>query len=65
MFNPDFSLQALSPLRDKGSLGGGAAAFSPGLFDVAGQTRVYPAGLPDIGAFENNDVIFINDFELP
>jgi hypothetical protein len=66
MFNPDFSLQALSPLRDKGSLGGGGVSvFSPGLFDVAGQTRISPAGLPDIGAFENNDVIFMNGFELP
>jgi hypothetical protein len=66
MFNPDFSLQALSPLRDKGSLGGGGVSiFSPGLFDVAGQTRIWPAGFPDIGAFENNDVIFITDFELP
>ncbi|MET0232976.1 MAG: hypothetical protein ABW186_18750, partial [Rhodanobacteraceae bacterium] len=65
MFNADFSLQNLSPLRNKGNPGDGAAIFSPGLFDVAGEARVYPAGLPDIGAFENMEVIFIDGFELP
>ena len=64
MFNADFSIQGFSPLRDKGNPGGGAALFSPGPFDVAGQVRDYPAGLPDIGAFEIADLIFLDDFDL-
>lgn len=66
MFSADFSLLARSPLRNKGnSGGGGVSVFTPGPFDVEGKDRAYPAGLPDIGAFENLDVIFIDDFELP
>jgi hypothetical protein len=64
MFNPDFSLQDFSRLRDKGNPGGGASLFTPGLFDVEGKERIHPAGLPDIGAFEITDMIFAGDFEL-
>jgi hypothetical protein len=65
MFNADFSIEGASPLRDKGNPGGGMALFSPGPFDVTGEARAYPAGFPDIGAFEVGDLIFFNDFELP
>jgi hypothetical protein len=65
VFDADFSIQASSPLRDRGNPGGVGSVFSPGLFDVTGQVRASPAGLPDIGAFENTDVILINGFELP
>jgi hypothetical protein len=58
LFNADFSLQDFSPLRDKGNPGGGGSVFSPGTFDVAGMPRVYHNEVPDIGAFEIQDVIF-------
>ncbi|HJT97774.1 MAG TPA: hypothetical protein VJ696_05610 [Rhodanobacteraceae bacterium] len=60
-FNPDFSLSDLSALRDKGNEG--TAVFSPGTFDVVGQPRIYHGELPDIGAFEIQDVIFAFDFD--
>jgi hypothetical protein len=59
LFNPDFSLQDLSPLRDKGVSNG----FVSGPYDVIGNPRVYGAN-PDIGAFEVQDVIFADGFEL-
>jgi hypothetical protein len=60
LFNPDYSLQDFSPLRNKGSGGG---LFAPGDFDVVGQPRVYHDELPDIGAFEIQDVVFAHDFD--
>lgn len=63
MFNADFSISDFSPLRDKGNAGGVGSVFSPGPYDVTGGPRVFGA-LPDIGAFEINDVIFVDDFEI-
>ena len=60
-FRPDYSLSDLSALRDKGNAGTGL--FSPGAFDVVGNPRVYFGVLPDIGAFEIQDVIFAFDFD--
>jgi hypothetical protein len=60
MFNPDFSLQDTSPLRDAGSTGN--IFFSPGNFDVIGSPRIYGTN-PDIGAFEIQDVIFASAFD--
>ncbi|MET0232137.1 MAG: hypothetical protein ABW186_14480 [Rhodanobacteraceae bacterium] len=62
LFKPDFSLDDLSPLRDKGNTG--SAIFSPGLFDVAGLPRVYHNEKPDIGAFEIQDVIFASGVDF-
>jgi len=61
LFNPDHSLRDLSPLRDKGSDGG--SIFSPGAYDVVGNTRTAGAK-PDIGAFEIQDVIFAHGFDF-
>lgn len=57
----DFSLADLSPLRDKGNPG--TLVFAPGDFDVVGNPRTYHGILPDIGAFEIQDVIFAYDFD--
>jgi hypothetical protein len=62
LFDVAFSLQDYSPLRDKGNIGGGV--FSPGMFDVGGQPRIYHAELPDIGAFEIQDVIFASSLDV-
>lgn len=59
LLNPDFSIQDPSPVRDKGSAGG---LFSPGAFDVIGNSRVW-GRQPDIGAYEFQD-LFFNGFEL-
>jgi hypothetical protein len=60
MFNPDFSLRDFSQLRDRGNPGGFIFSLEP--FDVAGNARVYGAGV-DIGAFEISDLLFADDFE--
>jgi len=64
MFNSDFSLKDLSPLREAGS--DGVGFFSPGQYDVRGEQRVYGVH-PDLGAFEIQDVIsaYGFDFQLP
>jgi hypothetical protein len=61
LFNPDYSLRDLSPLRDKGNSGG--PIFSPGTFDVVGNARTAGPS-PDIGAFEIQDVIFAHGFDF-
>jgi len=61
-FEADFSLADFSPLRDRGSTG--SAFFTPGTFDVGGEPRTYHGELPDIGAFEIQDVILAHDFDV-
>jgi hypothetical protein len=59
LFNSDFSLRDFSPLRDAC---GASFFFSPGEFDVIGNLRAY--GIPDIGAYEIQDVVFASDFDV-
>ncbi len=60
-FEADFSLRDGSPMRNRGNPGGGAFGISS--FDVVGQPRVYDL-LPDIGAYEIQDVVFAYDFDI-
>ena len=64
LFNLDFSLQDLSPLRDAGDPGG--FLYTPGVLDLVGNPRVH-GSKPDIGAYEITEIIFANgfDFQLP
>lgn len=61
MFEPDYSLHDLSPLRNLGDPGG--FLFALGQYDVIGNARTYGAR-PDIGAFEIQDVIFAHAFDF-
>jgi hypothetical protein len=63
IFMPDLSLSDFSPLRDRGFSGG--AIFDVGAFDVDGRPRSYYGVLPDVGAFEIQDVIFADAFDTP
>jgi hypothetical protein len=61
LFNADYSLRDLSPLRNLGDPGG--FLFALGQYDVVGNPRIYGAR-PDIGAFEIQDVIFAHGFDF-
>jgi hypothetical protein len=60
LFNSDLSLKDLSPLRDRGIV----TEVMTSAFDVGGQPRIYHDELPDIGAFEIQDVIFANGLDV-
>ena len=55
----DWTIDDASPLRDKGL----ESELNVGEFDVAGHPRIYN-DLPDVGAYEIQDVIFAYDFDI-
>lgn len=57
----DFSLKDDSPLRDMGASNG--FVWWPGDWDVRGKPRTSGV-MPDVGAFEIQDVIFANGFDI-
>jgi hypothetical protein len=63
LFAANLSLSDMSPLRDAGLVSG---LIPNGTYDVTGSQRIY-GSMPDIGAFEIQDVIFAHpfDWQLP